>query len=66
MSIIIMDDVMNTEFDKGALDKSLPDLTIGVRDGNLMFTQPEQLLNRRRCRCYEKRAGRYHEEALNY
>ncbi|KAJ1835807.1 hypothetical protein LPJ63_000801 [Coemansia sp. RSA 2711] len=32
MSIIIMDDVMNTEFDKGTLDKSLPDLTIGVRD----------------------------------
>ncbi|KAJ2889640.1 hypothetical protein IWW38_004589 [Coemansia aciculifera] len=44
---------MLVEFEKAGFKSSLPDLTIGVRDGNLMYTQPEQLLNRRRCRCYD-------------
>ncbi|KAJ1740452.1 hypothetical protein LPJ78_000821 [Coemansia sp. RSA 989] len=58
MSIIIIDDTMNIDFDKAALEKSLPDLTIAVKDGNLLYTRPEQLLNRKRCRCFERRGSR--------
>ncbi|KAJ2339253.1 hypothetical protein GGF43_006684, partial [Coemansia sp. RSA 2618] len=65
MSIIIADDVMNTEFDKSGLEKSLPNLAICVRDGNLTYTNPEQLL-RRQCRCFSKRQNRYPELAIKY
>ncbi|KAJ2560258.1 hypothetical protein GGH12_004963 [Coemansia sp. RSA 1822] len=56
---------MNIEFDKSGLEKSLPCLTIYVKDGNLTYTKPEQL-QRKRCRCFEKRSNRIPEDALNY
>ncbi|KAJ2602968.1 hypothetical protein GGF40_000358 [Coemansia sp. RSA 1286] len=52
---------MNTSFDYTNLCSTIPDLTIGVKDGNLMYTQPEQLLNRRRCRCYHDRPTKTYE-----
>ncbi|KAJ2781993.1 hypothetical protein H4R18_002549 [Coemansia javaensis] len=55
---------MNIDFDSTALEMSLPDLTIGVRDGNLMYTQPEQIVNRRRCKCFERRSSRYYDVAV--
>ncbi|KAJ2519451.1 hypothetical protein H4217_002680 [Coemansia sp. RSA 1939] len=43
---------MTVECDTTLLDFSLPDLTIGVKDGNLMYTRPEQLINRGKCSCF--------------
>ncbi|KAJ2419044.1 hypothetical protein IWW41_006179 [Coemansia sp. RSA 2522] len=60
-----MDDNINTEFDKSGLEKSLPCLTIYINDGNLTYTNPEQL-QRKRSRCFEKRSNRISEGALNY
>ncbi|KAJ2687743.1 hypothetical protein H4R19_006613 [Coemansia spiralis] len=55
---------VDMRFDSTPLDTSLPDLTIGVKDGNLMYTRPEQILNRKRCRCFERRASRYYGAAV--
>ncbi|KAJ1733415.1 hypothetical protein LPJ61_001574 [Coemansia biformis] len=55
-----------TSFDSSGLETSLPDLTIGVKDGNIMYTCPDQIINRKRCKCYERRAGRYYEEAAMF
>ncbi|KAJ2029834.1 hypothetical protein IWW57_001470 [Coemansia sp. S610] len=57
---------MPPALEKPAFDKSLPDLTIGVRDGNIMYTRPDQLLNRRRCRCYDAHAPGYSAYMFKY
>ncbi|KAJ2335136.1 hypothetical protein GGI00_001518 [Coemansia sp. RSA 2681] len=53
-------------FEKDGFERSLPDLTIGVKDGNLLYTQPDQLLNRRRCRCYDVHSPKYGMYMIKY
>ncbi|KAJ2007123.1 hypothetical protein GGI04_001626 [Coemansia thaxteri] len=57
---------MSFAFGKTVFESSLPDLTIGVKDGNLMYTHPEQLLNRKRCRCYMTSSKGYKAYLINY